>query len=73
MIDLIQKSIEAESKRLSECEGQQRQYMSGGGLIFLVEWWEKEVCFLLKMLTFFSFLQMVPIWIFCCTVLLRKD
>lgn len=42
MIDLIQKSIEAESKRLSECEGQLRQYMSGGGLSFLVEWWEKE-------------------------------
>ena len=42
MIDLIQKSIEAESKRLSECEGPLRQYMSGGGLSFLVEWWEKE-------------------------------
>ena len=34
--------MEAESKRLSECEGQLRQYMSGGRLSFLVEWWEKE-------------------------------
>lgn len=42
MIDLIQKSIEAESKRLSECDGQLRQYMSGGELRFLVEWWEND-------------------------------
>lgn len=40
--DLIQKSIEAEKRRLSESEGQLRQYMSGGELRFLVEWWEKD-------------------------------
>ncbi len=40
--DLIQKSIEAEKRRLSESEGQLRQYISGGELRFLVEWWEKD-------------------------------